>query len=46
MDGNPAVCNPLEVGMTGPAVQWEDKVDPGLEGDERVERVKSDDRTD
>ena len=38
--------NSLEAGMAGPTVQWEDKTDPGLEGDERVERVKIDDRTD
>lgn len=32
--------------MAGPTVQWEDETDLGLEGDERDERAKIDDRTD
>jgi len=46
VEGKPVVRNSLEAGMTGPEVQPEDETDPGLEGDERVERVKIDDRTD
>ena len=46
MDRGSVVRNSLEAGTAGPTVQWEDKVDPGLEGDERVERAKVDDWTD
>jgi len=44
--GKPVARNSLDAGMAGPSVQWEDEMDPGLEGDERVERAKIDDRTD
>lgn len=46
MDGKSVVRNSLEAGMAGPTVQWEDERDAGLSGDERVERVNIDDRTD
>lgn len=46
MDEKSAVRNSLEAGIGGAPVHWEDEMDPGLEGDERVERVKIDDRTD
>jgi len=46
VDGKSVVRNSLEGGMAGPTVQWEDEIDPGLEGDRRAERVKIDDRTD
>jgi hypothetical protein len=46
VDGKPPARNSLEAGMAGPVVHWEDEMDPGLEGDVRVARVKIDDRTD
>ena len=46
MEGGSVVRNSLEAGITGPTVQWEDEMDPGLKGDERVEREKVDDCTD
>jgi len=46
VEGELAVRNSLEAGTAGPTVQWEDEMDPGLKGDERVERVKVDDCTD
>jgi len=44
--GKSVVRNSLEAGIEGPTVQWEDVVDSGLGGDERVERVRIDDRAD
>ena len=46
MEGESIVRNSLEAGTAGPTVQWEDEMDPGLNGDERVERAKVDDCTD
>jgi len=46
VDVKSVVRNSLEGGMAGPMVHWEEEMDPGLEGDERVKRVKIDDRTD
>ena len=46
MDGGSVARYSLEAGMAGPAVQWEDEMDPGLEGADRAERAKIDDRTD
>jgi len=49
VDGESVARYSLEAGMAGPAAQWEDEMDPGLEGAERAERAeraKIDDRTD
>lgn len=50
MGGKSALSNSLEGEAEGPAVQWEDEMEPGLELDgvwgERTDRVKIDDRTD
>jgi len=46
VEGESVVRNSLEAGTAGPTVQWEDEMDPGLKGDDRVERVKVDDCTD
>jgi len=46
VDGELVIRSSLEAGMAGPVVQWDDEMDPGLEGDERDERAKIDERTD
>jgi hypothetical protein len=46
--GKPVARNSLEEEAEGPAVQWEDKMEPALDGisGERAEEVKMDDRMD
>jgi len=46
--GKPVARNSLEEDAEGPAVQWEDKMEPALDGfpGERTEEVKMDDRMD